>query len=79
LARASQCSERQTSNRNRGGCWEALYERDTRTSRWTVRELVASRKSTPPCFAARRERFLKHRAGIAARKDFYGEGKIRSQ
>jgi predicted GIY-YIG superfamily endonuclease len=57
-----------------------LTEHNTKNTRWTSSykpwELVATEEFPDRGSATRRERFLKSRAGIAARKELYGEGKI---
>jgi putative endonuclease len=57
-----------------------LGEHNTRSGRWTSSfkpwELVVSEEHPDRSSAAQRERFLKSRAGMAARKELYGEGKI---
>ena len=64
-----------------------LIEHNTKNTRWTSSyqawEVVATEEFPDRASAARRERYLKSRAGIQARKDLvagtYGQGKIRSQ
>jgi putative endonuclease len=60
-----------------------LGEHNSKTGRWTSSgkpwELVQVEEYPDRAEANRRERFLKSRTGISARKELYGEGKIRSQ
>ena len=57
-----------------------LYEHNTKTGRWMSSykpwELVAVEEYLDRASASQRERFLKSRAGMVARKELYGEGKI---
>jgi len=61
-----------------------LVEHNTKTGRWTSAHkpwrLVATEKYPDRAIASRRERFLKSREGIAARRQLiegiHGEGKI---
>jgi len=57
-----------------------LMEHNAKTGRWTSShkpwELVAVEEYPDRAQASRRERFLKSRGGISARKELYGEGKI---
>jgi putative endonuclease len=59
---------------------ERLEQHNSKNGRWTSSgkpwELIATEQHPDRASAARRERFLKSRAGIAARKEMYGEGKI---
>jgi putative endonuclease len=57
-----------------------LDEHNTKSGRWTSAykpwELIATEEFANRALAARRERYLKSREGIAAREELYGEGKI---
>ena len=57
-----------------------LKEHNTKNGRWTSAHkpwmLVAIEEHPDRPAAAGRERFLKSREGIAARKELHGEGKI---
>jgi putative endonuclease len=60
-----------------------LQEHNSKNNRWTSSykpwELVAAEEFLDRASAARRERFLKSRAGMQARRDWvekHGEGKI---
>jgi putative endonuclease len=57
-----------------------LREHNAKNGRWTSAhtpwELAAVEEYPDRASAARRERFLKSRAGMAVRKELYGEGKI---
>jgi putative endonuclease len=62
-----------------------LHEHNTKSGRWTSAykpwTLVTSEEYPDRASASRRERFLKSRAGISARRELegtHGEGKIRS-
>jgi putative endonuclease len=62
---------------------ERLQEHNSRNGRWTSAykpwKLVALEKFSDRASAARKERFLKSRAGIQARRELvekHGEGKI---
>jgi putative endonuclease len=59
-----------------------LGEHNTKSGRWTSAfkpwEVLAAEEYPDRPAAARRERFLKSRAGSSVRKELYGEGKIRS-
>ena len=57
-----------------------LEEHNAKNGRWTSSfkpwELVVTEEYADRASAARRERFLKSREGMAVREELYGEGKI---